>query len=241
MPVIFTRELNGNVKTTQRRPLADLQRHGLRALRFDPEAGPVGRNGERHRRLDHRRLGEELVVRPEDLRLDRPLVRLEADELDGELVLVLRGEERVRRVVRRRPDPPAHVRHAEAREEPAVVVVHGRERHGHVHHDRVNPLRARQLPERRPAAVVGRDGDLSRKKRRDEIPMKVKRAAATQRGNEGGRAAARASRLLSRIFQQPATRGRNASRPSTAGIPTRFPFPSRKSFFPSSAIANSGR
>src|SRR5512141_107937 len=85
--------------------------------------------------------------------------------------------------------------------------------------------------------------------RREEIriPMKVKRAAATTPARTGATDAVRAApgaaappRLLSRIFSSPHT-STKASTPSIAGMANRFIFPSRKFFFPSSAIANSGR
>ena len=136
------------------RPLARLQRHGLAPLRLDPQAPAVGEDRERHRDLDDRRLAEELVVGAEDLGLDRPDVRLEADELDGELVLVSRREERVRRVVARRADPPPHVGDAEAGEEAPLVVVDGRKGDRNVEDDRLDPLRPGHLPERRPLPVV---------------------------------------------------------------------------------------
>lgn len=154
MPVSLTTGLNANVNVTQ----GD-HSPGLIVTASLPSGSirrrlPVGEHGQRHRRLDDGRLGEELVVRPEDLRPDRPDVRLEADELDGELVLVLRGEERVGGVVARRPDPPAQVGDSETRQETPLVVVDGRERHRDVEDDGPDPVLPRHLPERRPLAVV---------------------------------------------------------------------------------------
>src|SRR3974377_1184718 len=99
--------------------------------------------------------------------------------------------------------------------------------------------------------VAGGSSEGGREER--EIPMKVNRAAATsaakrgmaERGDASDAAPpspplASRTRLLRRTLKMPHTT-RNASRPSTAGTPTRFRFPSRKLFFPSSSIANSGR
>ena len=185
--------------------------------------------------------GKSLLYGPKTSVSIVPLFDSRPDELDRELVLVLRREERVRRVVRGRPDAPAHVRNAEARDEPAVVVVHGRERHGHVHDDRVDPLLARELPERRPAAVIRGEGDLSRKKRRDSDSYEVKRrrASGTLRGDDDP--SAEPLHAPSKKNLQDA-RGEDESQQAQHrrnGDP--IPLSEQKSFFPSSAIANSGR
>ncbi len=140
----------------QRQPVAPLAGLELRPsvprTGLDQQAVAGVGDGQREGKVERSLAAERLPGRPRDLRGLPARVGLEPHDLDGEVVALVRREERIGRVVGRAADAARQVRHAQAREHPARVEGLRRKRDRHPH-DR-GGARTRLRPEDGPAPVV---------------------------------------------------------------------------------------
>ena len=125
---------------------------GARASPLDHETVARRRHRQRQRNVDRPLFAERATGRTGEACGLRAGVRLEAHDLDGEVVALADREERVGRVERRPADAAGQVGHAEPRHHPSVGERVRRKGHRHAHDGR--RTRAGFGPEHGTAAVV---------------------------------------------------------------------------------------